>query len=123
MLNNELKKNPFVTPGSYFDRLPSIIQDKSIEHKKRPQFGLVPKLAFAGGGFMTLALTLFLAFLYNSTPESVPSSGPKVIVSDEIKSRMEEIRKKGLIDAKVNYLAVRNVNQNDILMAKSRNKE
>ena len=118
MLNNELKKNPFVTPESYFDRLPSIIQDKSIEHKRRPVFGLVPKLAFAGGGLMTLALTLFLTFLYNSGTESVPSSSPKIIISDDIKLRMEEIRKQGLIDAKANYLAVRNVNPNDILSAK-----
>jgi hypothetical protein len=124
MLNNELKKNPFVVPDNYFDNLPSRVQDRCIMAKKRPAFGFIPKLAWAGG-ITILLLALFLSYFNNFSNTSKEQQNPDArTVGIENKDIAPEVAGshenylKSRRDAVVDYLAVRNVNLNDYLATK-----
>ncbi|MDR0560833.1 MAG: hypothetical protein LBG92_11755 [Prevotellaceae bacterium] len=126
MLNNELKHNPFIVPENYFDSLPSKIQEKCIENRKTSRtFGLIPKFTFAGGSLITVALALFLSLLSISDQKNSNSNSnilsEEIAIDDRPDEPSENIRAKiRKNDAMVRYLAVQNVNTNDILLARSK---
>jgi hypothetical protein len=123
LLNNELRKNPFVVPDKYFDDLPSKVQNKCVMSKRSPVFGLVPKLAWSGG-IMVLALALFLSYFNFNT--SVGKQNPETLIvnadSGKVAPKSFGVQKSSLKsyrdDVRVEYLAVRNVNLNDYLASR-----
>lgn len=126
MLNNELRNSPFTTPENYFDSLPSKIQEKCIVSRRSPKIRFVPRLAFAG--VAALMLTLFFSDLNNTSElknsniqtaeaeiqEKNLESKSKVTLDDYLKTTSEKFKS----DAMIDYMALRNVNVNEILLAR-----
>jgi hypothetical protein len=120
MLNNELKKNPFAVPNNYFDNLPSKVQDKCIMAKKSTMHRFIPKLAWSGG-IAILALVFFLSYFnYTSDNNKQNPAFQAAGMNDGISKSGSQNKRSADIyrDAKVDYLAVRNVNVNDYLASK-----
>lgn len=122
MLNNELKNNPFTTPENYFEALPSKIQDRCIASRKSSKFGLVPRFALAGG-VAALAFTLFFSNI--NEPSELKNSNIQTadlevqqqkneLLRSDIKMASDRIDYDGIDE----YLALRNVNVDDILLAR-----
>jgi hypothetical protein len=119
MLNNELKKNPFAVPDNYFDNLPSKVQNKCIVAKKSTVHGFIPKLAWSG--IAILALVFFLSYFNNTSNNKKQNSTLQAIGTNNGISQSSNQHKHSADtyhDAKVDYLAVRNVNLNDYLASK-----
>ncbi|MDR1887301.1 MAG: hypothetical protein LBQ70_05230 [Prevotellaceae bacterium] len=116
MLDNELKKNPFAVPDNYFDGLPSKIQEKRTAAKKRPEFGFIPRLAWAGG-IMVLALALFMSYFGNISlfkqqapdVQTVSAEQEDVASGSAFRKNALKINRNAMAD----YLAVQNVSLND----------
>jgi hypothetical protein len=121
MLNNELKKNPFAVPDKYFDSLPSKVQDKCIMAKKSTVHGLIPKLVWSGG-IAVIALAFFLSYFNSTSNKKQKPALQTVSVENDRdiapKSGYSNKHSNMYRDAKVDYLAVRNVNLNDYLGSK-----
>jgi hypothetical protein len=125
MLNNELKKNPFTVPDTYFDKLPSKVQDRCIVAKKGTMSGFIPRLAWTGG-IMIVVLALFLSYFNfnNIHTKQQQDSVPRTVDVDNRDIKVPEptgLHKnylKSRKDAVVDYLVVRNFNLNDYLASK-----
>jgi hypothetical protein len=120
MLNDELKKNPFAIPDSYFESLPSRVQDRCIAAKKRPGYGFIPRLAWAGG-VVILVLALFLSYFNNSLFNTKPGIQTADIepisnVAEPVAAEQNYLKKNR--NAMANYLAVKNVSIYDYLSSK-----
>jgi hypothetical protein len=116
MLNNELKKNPFAVPNSYFDNLPSRVQDKCIAAKKSTVHGFIPKLALSGG-IAVLALVFFLSY-FSNTNNKKPNNDIQAAGIETSQPDFQNGRSDIRNNVKADYLAVRNVNLNDYLSSK-----
>jgi hypothetical protein len=109
--NNELKKNPFVTPEGYFDSLPSRIQNNCTAMKKHHGIGLLPKLAFAGGFTAAAATVFFISHLLTAPGTQVLPPQPELPL---------QVENKFDTNAMIDYLAASSVSVNDILLAKTK---
>jgi hypothetical protein len=120
MLNNELKKNPFAVPDKYFDNLPTKVQDKCIMAKKSSVHGFISKLVWSGG-IAVIALVFFLSY-FNSASNKKQKSALQAVTMENDRNTTPESGSQSkhpnmYRDAKVDYLAVRNVNLNDYLVS------
>jgi hypothetical protein len=122
MLDRELKKNPFSAPEGYFDRLPSVIQDRCIKAGKQRNTNLltVQKLAFRFAGGIAAALLLLLVFILpDNQKRAVMQTAENMVVAPENTGEQKPAKVKNVNqDAMIDYLAVRDVNVNDIILAK-----
>jgi hypothetical protein len=120
MLNDELKKNPFAIPDSYFENLPSKVQDRCIAAKKSPKYGFIPRLAWAGG-VAVLVIALFLSYFntsfFNTQKPGIQTVDVEPINDDAAVSAQQNYLKKNR-NAVANYLAVKNVSIYDYLASK-----
>jgi len=121
MLNNELKKHPFVTPNQYFDELPSKIQDRCVAASRNPRHGFIPKIAWAGG-IVVLILSLFLSYFSDSFfPKQNPDIQTAELKSESIAKSVPGSPKnflKSKPEATVDYFSVRRVSVKDYLALK-----
>ncbi|MDR3266870.1 MAG: hypothetical protein LBT24_04785 [Tannerella sp.] len=122
MLNDELKKNPFAIPDSYFENLPSKVQDRYIAAKKSPKYGFIPRLVWAGG-VAVLVLALFLSYFSNSifntqqkTDIQTVDVGPIDNFTEPVSAQENYLKQNR--NAVANYLAAKNVSIYDYLASK-----
>lgn len=132
MLIDDFKKNPFKVPDSYFDTLPMKVQDKCLQTNASRGFfaSLKPRLAIAGG-FGTAALVVAGLFSYFGSGGSIHGAGNSYDnaaysglsqetypqTTNDFSYKFAD-NKKIDEDAIIKYLALENININDIVSAR-----
>jgi hypothetical protein len=138
LLNGELKSNPFQIPENYFELLPLRILNRLSGHERRGIFTVLrPRLALSGGFGIAAALigiSLFSYFgLYNNKSGDLNTNAHNVVyISGEQGRQATAYNRNAAInfsykfadkkkidkDAIMNYLAVENININDVISAR-----
>lgn len=78
MLQNELNRNPFTVPENYFDRLPTLVQERCADSERISKPGLwgiiKPRIAYVAGT-AAVALLAYGGFLFTGNNSEIDKSG------------------------------------------------